>query len=419
MNKHAKQIAWFSDPHRHTFALAGRRGGKTTGLREKICKAISKMPPGSEIAYVGPTHQQAKELMWENLDDRMLRLKWHFKAIPSRQVFEFSKRRRLYIIGAEKIRRLRGKKLFRFFGDEVAFWTTPPQEVWRVVRPALSDLKGGSDWCTTPNGKGTPSYDFYLDAMSKDAWGIHTWSSIDNPGMDQEEIETAKSEMDEKSFRQEYLATWETFEGLAYYNFSENIHIKRQPPIDPADPLILHFDFNVNPTTLVLGQLEPDDDRMMYRFKREYSQKNSSTISTVRSFCEDYKHLRDSLRLKIRGDASGKNRSSNTGRADYEYIKEMLNEYGFQYEVQVMASNPAIVDRVSHVNSYLMNVKGQHRVEFDPSMTDTIRDLSSQVLDGRHPSDKNNLGHKADAIGYGIYWEYVNSKRKSSSTIIL
>lgn len=373
------------------------------------------MPPGSDIAYIGPTHQQAKELMWDNLEDRMDSLGWDFNPVRSRQIFELSKRRNIFILGAEKIRRLRGKRLFHFFADEIAFWTTTPLEVWRTARPALSDFRGGSDWCTTPNGKGTPAYDFYLDKMTDSSWGIHNWASVDNPAIDPDEIEDAKRELDERSFNQEYMASWETFEGLAYYNFSENLHIRNQPPIVPERPLILHFDFNVNPTTLVLGQEEPADDVMMYRFKKEYSIKNSSTLKTVENFCHDFKHMNEHLLLKIRGDASGNNRSSNTGYADYKYVQDLLTEHGFNFQMEVPASNPAIVDRVSHVNAYLKNVKGQHRVEFDPSMTDTIRDLSSQVLEGRFPSDKNNLGHKGDAIGYGIYWSVINSSSKARS----
>jgi hypothetical protein len=388
--------------------LAGRRGGKTTAMREKICKMVTECPAGGEIFYVGPTNQQSLELMWEPLEEKLFHLKWDFKAHQSKQRFELSKKRKIYIIGAEKIRRIRGHKVFHFFGDEVAFWTTDPYVVWRAARPALSDFRGGSDWSTTPNGKGTAAYDFYLDKLDQQDWGIHNWSSIDNPGMDPNEIISALRELDERSFRQEYMATWESFDGLAYYNFDENVHIKKQEPITDERPIILHFDFNVNPTTLILGQTYGERDPFLYSFKKEYSFKDSSTINTVKAFCDDFRKLKDSAHLKIRGDASGKNRSSNTGFADYKYVQDILRENGFSFQMEVQSKNPAIVDRVSHVNSYLKNVKGEHRIEIDPSMKDTIRDLSSQTLEGRMPSDKNNLGHKADALGYGIYWDFIN-----------
>lgn len=414
--KHHKQIAWFHSKQRHNFALAGRRGGKTTGMREKICDRASKSPPGAEIFYIGPTNQQSLELMWDALDEKLFRLNWSYRPRISSQRFDLPNKRKIYIFGAEKIRRIRGKKAFHIFGDELAYWTTDPRKVWEAARPALSDLKGGSDWATTPNGKGTPAYDFYMDLIGKPNWGIHNWGSIDNPGIDPAEIISALTEMDERSFRQEYMATWESFEGLAYYNFDETIHIKKQGKIDDDRPVILHFDFNVNPTTLLIGQTYGDQTDFLYSFKKEYSLKNSSTIATVKSFCEDNKSMASKWRLKVRGDAAGSSRKSTTGRSDYKYIDEILREYGFEYQLEVPSSNPAIVDRLSHVNSYLMNVKGQHRIEFDPSMKDTIRDFSSQELDGRFPSDKNNLGHKGDAVGYGVYWDHINRTARALSS---
>lgn len=413
--KHLKQIAAYKDPARFKFLLAGRRGGKSELIVNDISKAVSEMPEQSDIFYIGPTNQTAMEIIWERLEERFYQNKWKFRDLISKQRFIFQGQRNVYVIGAEKIRRIRGHKVYKAYLDELAFFETDLNQVWRAVRPALSDLSGKAILSTTPNGKGTQAYDFYMEVMKKDEWTYHHWFSIDNPGIDRLEIEAARKELDEKSFKQEYEASWEAYEGLAYYAFNENIHIKKQPKIIEEIPLTLHFDFNVNPTTLVLGQRYPD----MYRFKKEYSLKNSSTIATVKNFCEEFKHLNQKLRLKIRGDASGRARSSTTGFADYHYIQEMLTTYGFSYDYEVPASNPPIVDRVQHVNSYLMNSLGQHRVEVDPTCVDTIRDLSSQVLEGRFPSDKNNIGHKADAIGYGIYWDWANSRDNKSSTIQL
>lgn len=414
MTKHLKQIAAYKDPSRFKLILAGRRGGKTELIVNDISKAVSEMPNNSRIFYIGPTNQMAMEIIWERLEDRFYFNKWRYKDLKSSQRFEFSNGRAVQVIGAEKIRRIRGQKVFKAYLDELAFFDSDLTQVWRAVRPALSDLGGKAILATTPNGKGSQAYDFYLAIRQNPEWAFHHWFTLDNPAIDPEEVEAARRELDEKSFKQEFEASWESYEGLAYYSFNENLHIKRQPPIEEALPLILHFDFNVNPTTLVLGQRYPE----MYRFKKEYSLKNSSTLSTVRQFAEDFKERKERLLLKIRGDASGRSRSSTTGFADYHYIKEMLVSYGFNFQMEVPAANPPIVDRVQHMNSYLMSADGSHRVEFDPSMTDTIRDFSSQVLEGRFPSDKNNLGHKADAVSYGVYWDWIQSRSASRSSMI-
>lgn len=405
--KHHKQIEAFLDPSRFKFILAGRRGGKTHLIVEDIVKTAHAMPDSAEIAYIGPSNQQAKEIIWEPIEERLYQLGWQYEDFISKSRFELSRGRKIYVIGAERIRRIRGHKLAKAYLDELAFFETNLGAVWKAVRPALSDLKGGAIASTTPNGKGTEAYDWYIEALRKAGWKYFHWSTFDNPYIDDEEIKDAERELDERSFNQEYLATWESFEGLAYYNFKENTHLKKQPEIDPFLPVHLCFDFNVNPTTLILSQ----KDRDMLRYKKEYSFKNSSTEETVSAFCEDFKDYRAHLRLKIRGDATGKARSSTTGKTDYFYVEELLRENGFTYEKEIPSKNPPIIDRVKIVNGWLKPYKGSHRIEIDPSCINLIRDLSSQELNGRIPSDDNNLGHKADALGYDVYYEHKQSTR--------
>jgi len=153
--RHIKQEQAFADETRHKYILAGRRGGKTTGMREDILQNILHTPHGGEIYYIGPTNMQAIELIWDELEMRMEQMRWKFQARISKQRFEFSNMRKIYIIGAEKIRRIRGHKVYRAYLDELAYYETPLAEVWRAVRPALTDLQGRALCATTPDGKGT------------------------------------------------------------------------------------------------------------------------------------------------------------------------------------------------------------------------------------------------------------------------
>lgn len=417
---HPKQIKPFLDQTRHRFVLAGRRGGKTTLVRESLVEAIYTAPYGAEVFYIGPTLQDAADIMWEPMQDRLDELEWEYKPLISKRRFEFSRRRKLYIIGAEKIRRIRGHPVFFVALDEIAFYDTPLSTVWKAVRPALSDYRGRALVTTTPNGKGTPAYDFYLQVLKQpEDWKYFYWHTRDNPFIDPDEIEDAKREMDERSFRQEWEATWESFEGLAYYNFEENTHIKRQEPYRQDLPLDLLLDFNVNPTTLLIAQFESGQ----MKIRKEYSQKNSSTVSTIRSFCQDHRAIDENgnqrYRIRIFGDAAGHSRASQTGFSNYHYITEALQAEGFQYEICVPGVNPAIVDRVMHLNAWLKNYYGESRIEIDPSCTDLIRDLSSQELDGRHPSEKYNLGHKVSALGYYVWWMQLQTRVSKQKTILL
>jgi hypothetical protein len=409
------QIDALEHPARFKFILAGRRGGKTVLIREDQLETIHTAPRNAEIAYIGPTNTQAKELMWEPLEQRMYELGWQFAAKISKSRFELSRGRKIYVIGAEKISRIRGHKLLKAYLDELAYFEQPFNRIWSAVRPALSDYRGGAIISTTPDGKGSQAYDVFMAAKEKENWETFSWRTIDNPWIDPEEIEEARRELDERAFKQEYEALWQSYEGLAYYNFDEILHVKKQSAVNVSQPLYLCFDFNVNPTTLLLSQF----DGNKLRFISEYSQRNGSTEDTVREFCEAFADRKRSLNLKIRGDASGKARTSATGKSDYFYVHEMLQANGFTYQQEVPAKNPPIIDRLKYANGWLKPMKGEPKIEIDPSCKELIRDLSSQGLNGRVPSDKNNLGHKADAFGYCIYWQQMKGLRKPQATIQL
>lgn len=378
-------------------------------------RAIDNAPYRGEVVYIGPTNSHAKELIWEPIEEALDELGWRYKPMISKQRFELMGKRKIYVIGAEKISRIRGRALSFAALDELAYFSGDLNEVWRAIRPALADNKGRSIAATTPDGKGTQAYEWFVKAQKDDQWSVHQWYTMDNPWIDPDEIEDAKRELDDKSFRQEFMATWESFEGLAYYNFDDTLHVKPQSPLDFNKAFHLCFDFNVNPTTLLISQREGDS----LRYKREYSLKHSSTEETVQQFCDDFKQKAEYINIKIRGDSSGKARASTTGKSDYQYVEEILRHNGFNFVVEVPPKNPPIIDRVKHVNGWLRPVAGSHRIEIDPSCEELIRDLSSQELNGRHPSDKNNLGHKADALGYDVYYEQRIGNRRKSRTLEL
>jgi hypothetical protein len=404
-----KQIAAFHETKRNNLILAGRRGGKTFVMLERCLRKLAYSKKNAEVYYIGPTNQSSKELAWDFFQNRIYRLGWECKPLISRQVFLLPDDRKLYVIGAEKIERIRGHKVWHVAMDEVAYYSKSLSHIWKAVRPALSDLKGTADFGTTPNGKGSDAHDWFQYHKGNFGWAYHHWTSLENPWLDPKEIEDAKRDLDEKAFRQEYEATWETYEGLAYYNFNDDTHVKPCSTFTPGVPLHLVFDFNVNPTTLLVSQFV--GDKMYYR--REYSFADSSTERTIKAFITDYKDL-STLPVKIRGDASGNQRKSTTGRTDYQYIHEALTNDRIGFHHEVPSVNPPIIDRLNAVNGWLKPLVGEPKIIIDPSCKYLIKDLGGQKLEGRHPSPANNLGHKADALGYDIFWQHMLSKRPQS-----
>ena len=389
--------------------LAGRRGGKTFLMLERCLKKMAHSKPKDEVYFVGPSNHHAKELAWDYFKFKLAKLGWSHKPMISRQMIELQEERKIYVIGAEKIDRIRGHKVWHVALDEIAYYTHPLADIWKAVRPSLTDRKGSADFGTTPDGKGSDAYEWFMNHKGRFGWSYHHWTSIENPYLDPTEIEEAKRDLDEKAFNQEYLATWETYEGLAYYNFDEGLHVAPCSAISLQHELVLSFDFNVNPTTLLLSQLVGHKKYI----RREYSFADSSTERTVKAFIEDY--IRGPrVPIKLRGDAAGNQRKSTTGKSDYQYIHEALSIAGIKFTHEVPLSNPAIIDRVNAVNGWLKPMAGDPKIVIDPSCKQLIRDLAGQKTEGRLPSPANNMGHKADALGYDVYWDHLMSKRPQS-----
>ncbi len=126
--------------------------------------------------------------------------------------------------GWESIETLRGQAFDFIVIDEVAmvrnFWS-----MWQeVIRPTLTDTKGGALFISTPKGF-NHFYDLYnLENKDTDFKSFH-FTSYDNPHLPKEEIEKAKEELTEDRFAQEYLADFRKTEGLVYKEFDRKIHL--------------------------------------------------------------------------------------------------------------------------------------------------------------------------------------------------
>src|SRR6185369_3241140 len=120
---------------------------------------------------------------------------------------------------------LRGRKYARVVIDEAAHVTCDLAKVWEtVIRPTLTDYKGDAFFISTPNG-----YNFFRvlyergDDPNYADWKSWQLPTTDNPYIDPNEVALAKEEMDDQSFRQEYLAEFLRDEGKVFRNVEANL----------------------------------------------------------------------------------------------------------------------------------------------------------------------------------------------------
>lgn len=113
-----------------------------------------------------------------------------------------------------------------------------PERSWtEELRPALSDRQGSAMFISTPGGRGW-FYRRYERGQSEDypEWKSWRWPTYRNPHVEDSEIDSAREELPQRIFEQEYLAefvdeTGGVFSGLDDHLFTSNYEL----PLDPDD----------------------------------------------------------------------------------------------------------------------------------------------------------------------------------------
>ena len=228
---HKYQRQFHESKARFRTFIAGRRGGKSvTGTLEALSFAYGsdiKTGKPREVPthgwIISPTYQMLKDV------NTPLLLEW----CPQDIIKDFNKSdNKLELVNGSTITlrsgenpdRLRGVGLDWIWLDEACFMS---KAVWEVVYPTLTDRRGVAWVTTTPQGYDWVYDTFYKPAVNKEE-GFEAWkfTTLDNPYIDKELVEKAKKDLSEIMFKQEYLASFEKFEGLIYPEFSEARHIR-------------------------------------------------------------------------------------------------------------------------------------------------------------------------------------------------
>jgi phage terminase large subunit-like protein len=206
---HPAQMEIFTSDARFKVVAAGRRFGKSR-LAAWVLLIKALQSESKDVFYIGPTFQQAKDIMWGMLKE--LGADVIKAAHENTAVLTLINDRKIYLKGSDRPDTLRGVGLAYVVLDEYA---SMKPEVWEmIIRPTLADVKGGALFIGTPAGK-NHFYKLYVDAVEdkEEEWESFQFNSIDNPLLDPKEIEAAKKSMSTQAFRQEFEATFESFSG--------------------------------------------------------------------------------------------------------------------------------------------------------------------------------------------------------------
>jgi hypothetical protein len=192
----------YRSAHRFKVVVAGRRWGKTQ--LAKICLIKFARKPRRLIWYVAPSYRMAKQIMWPDLVEAIPR-SWVKKYNETILTITLVNGSRIELKGADNPDTLRGVGIHYLVMDEVQ--DISPDAWKKVLRPTLASTGGHAMFIGTPKAYNV-LYELWRNGQKTKAraWASWQFPTITSPFIPAAEIEAAREDMDEKSFKQEFEA---------------------------------------------------------------------------------------------------------------------------------------------------------------------------------------------------------------------
>ena len=395
LTKERKEI--LSHPARFKVITAGRRFGKSVLGLMFLLKG--QMLQGENRWYISPTYRQGKLTVFPILKS-IIRNQPDWKVNET----ELSCTRlgaTIAIKGSDAADSLRGAELSRVVLDEYAYQKAGVFE--EVIYPMLTTTHGNAMMIGTPDGFSSNNfYDYFLKGQGEDdQWKSWQYKTIDGGFVDQKELELAKSNLDERAYRQEFMASFETAANRAAWAFDRSKHIVKAEEL--SSYFIIGIDFNVDYMTAVLACIYSDQT---IHYIDEIRQSNSSTESLCKEMKVKWQGVQEAY-----PDPAGTARSTTSSRSDHQILRDN------GYRVFASRRHPSHRDRLNALNRKLEDANGVIKMTIDPKCKYLIKDLEQVQRDRKGGIDKSNieLTHSLDAATYLISYKFPIVQRIATS----
>ena len=375
----------FCSDSRFRVCVAGRRFGKTFLSTGEILRAAIG-GKNRNCWYLAPTYSAAKEIAWDMLI-ASIPDEYIVKKNETSLTIKLINGSTIALKGTEKSSNLRGRALDMVVLDE---FSEMKNEVWHeVIRPSLSDREGSALFIGTPKGR-NHFYDLWAKGVDgADNWQSFQYTTLDGGNVSASEVEQARADLDERTFKQEYEAAFITYAGIIYYNFERASSVVKYQ--DDGGVLHIGMDFNTDPMSAVVAQRKGNtliciDEIVIY---------GSNTDEMAKEIHQRYPNRQ----IIIYPDPAARQRKTSAGgRTDLS----ILQNAGFMTKAK--QSHPAVRDRINAVNSRLKSGNGERHLFFTDKCKQAIKSLERQTYkEGTsQPNKDDGYDHMNDALGYMV-----------------
>jgi len=377
--------------------------GKSQALCQEALK-LSYLNPGRTGLLGAPTFPMLRDATQAALIEILERNRIPHEWNRAESYLRLSETRsRILFRAVEEFERLRGTNLAWFGLDELTY---APREAWlrlegRLRDPRAARLCGFAVW--TPKG-----FDWVHERfVGSPVEGYETVQA--RPFENQFLLERVpdyyqrlKHSYDGRFYEQEVLGQYlELTAGRVYFAFSRAGNVV-EVEVAEARPLLWALDFNVDPMSSVVAQMDGEEVRVL----DEIVLSRASTYDACAEF--GHRFAEHAGGLVIYADASGARRQT-SGTTDVEILKKFVSERSYgDVRFKIPKANPAVRDRVTLMNSKLESAAGERKLVIHPRCKGLIKDFeqvmykeNSQVIDKDRDPKRTHL---SDALGY-LAWQ--------------
>lgn len=430
---HEKQRSFMLDKARFKCLVWGRRSGKSLGIA--LYTMLKGMEKPGNYYIIAPTYKQAKSIYWQDIikllipqaiiektDEGELYVEFqpaHYK-LQTESILGYnidsdhtklSVPSRIYLKGADNPDSLRGVKLAGAVLDEFAFFKNG-SDVWRkIIRPALTDVRGWGIFSSTPDGVHNAFYDVVemakenilnktLDSAGNPTWYYSHATMLDNTGIPhrKEEWDSAKMEYEQEGKIDEWVQEWEakftTPSSLVYGEFNPDVHVIHPGKIPREGTFAIGMDFGLkDPFAVAFIVIDKDDNWYIYDeiYQPDLSVQRMATLLKQK--------MADRYFTRIIGDYAGSN--------EIKSLRDPSLGENRVYVTRSVKGNDSIRAGIRLMKSHLhvREGSGKPKLFIGSNCKSTIREFQSykRMRDAwgnasETPEDKNN--HMMDAIRY-------------------
>lgn len=269
--------------NRFTVVVAHRRMGKTvSAINQLIHSSLLCDKPSPRFAYIAPTYSQCKRIAW----DYLLQYTRPLGAIANVAELRVDfMGRRISLYGADNPDSLRGIYLDGVVLDEIGDMN--PYIFSDVVRPALADRLGYAMFIGTP--KGNNHFKDLRDRADKssDGWKLLEFKASETKLLDAGELSSAKNEMGEDKYNQEFECSFHAaVEGSYYGKIINDLEQQQRITIIPREELSKTFcawDLGMSDSTAIwVAQVVGKEIRLL-----DYYENHGQGLDTYVSYLRD------------------------------------------------------------------------------------------------------------------------------------